>query len=167
VVYSKRPFGVPESVLQYLCRYTHRVAISNHRLVCLAEGKVTFRRRDSAHHNEQKLLTLSLDEFLRRILLRVLSKGLVHIRNFGFLANRRRASTLPRCFQLLAQHHQPSQRAPPVRAIFRLAPCAMGRWKSSHDSRLPKTNSAPHLSRSRLPHETTIDITNVLGVSAL
>ena len=61
------PFGGPEYVLQYLGRYTHRVAISNHRLVSFAEGKVTFRWRDSAHHNEQKLLTLSLDEFLRRL----------------------------------------------------------------------------------------------------
>ncbi len=64
VVYSEPPFGCPEYVLQYLGRYTHRVAISNHRLVSFTEGRVTFRWRDSAHHNEQKLLTLSLDEFL-------------------------------------------------------------------------------------------------------
>jgi Putative transposase/Transposase zinc-binding domain len=101
VVYCKRPFGGPEYVLQYLGRYTHRVAISNHRLVSLAEHKITFRWRDSAHHNEQKLMTLSLDEFLRRFLRHVLPKGFVRIRNFGFLANRRRASTLPLCFQLL------------------------------------------------------------------
>jgi hypothetical protein len=101
VVYSKRPFGGPQYVLQYLGRYTHRVAISNHRLVSLAEGKVTFRWRDSAHNNEQKLMALSLDEFLCRFLLHVLPKGFVRIRNFGFLANRRRASTLPVCFQLL------------------------------------------------------------------
>jgi hypothetical protein len=101
VVYSKRPFGGPEYVLQYLGRYTHRVAISNHRLVSLAEGKVTFRWRDSAHTNEQRLMTLSLDEFLRRFLLHVLPKGFVRIRNFGFLAHRRRAWTLPLCFQLL------------------------------------------------------------------
>ena len=65
VVYSKPPFGGPEYVLQYLGRYTHRVAISNHRLVSLADGQVTFRWRDSAHNNEQKLMTLSIDEFLR------------------------------------------------------------------------------------------------------
>src|SRR5713226_5210041 len=69
VVYSKRPFGGPEYVLQYLGRYTHRVAISNHRLISFADDKVTFRWRDSAHHNDQKLMTLSLDEFLRRFLL--------------------------------------------------------------------------------------------------
>ncbi len=69
-------------MLQYLGRYTHRVAISNHRLVSFVDGKVTFRWRDSAHNNEQKLLTLSLDEFLRRFLLHVLPKGFVRIRNF-------------------------------------------------------------------------------------
>jgi Putative transposase/Transposase zinc-binding domain len=107
VVYAKPPFGGPEYVLQYLGRYTHRVAISNHRLVAFAEGKVTFRWRDSAHHNEQKLLTLSLDEFLRRFLLHVLPKGFVRIRNFGFLANRRRATLLPLGFQLLGAVQQP------------------------------------------------------------
>jgi hypothetical protein len=101
VVYSKRPFGGPEHVLRYLGRYTHRVAISNHRLVSFADGKVTFRWRDSAYNNEQKLMTLSLDEFLRRFLLHLLPQGFVRIRNFGFLANRRRATTLPLCFQLL------------------------------------------------------------------
>jgi hypothetical protein len=101
VVYSKPPFGGPEHVLKYLGRYTHRVAISNHRLVSFAEGKVTFRWRDSVHHNEQKLLTLPLDDFLRRFLLHLLPKGFVRIRNFGFLANRKRATTLPLCFQSL------------------------------------------------------------------
>jgi hypothetical protein len=101
VVYAKRPFGGPEQVLRYLGRYTHRVAISNHRLLAFADGKVTFRWRDSAHNNEQKLMTLALDEFLRRFLLHLLPQGFVRIRNFGFLANRRRATTLPLCFQLL------------------------------------------------------------------
>jgi hypothetical protein len=107
VVYSKPPFGGPAYVLQYLGRYTHRVAISNHRLVSFADGKVTFRWRDSAHHNEQKLLTVSLDEFLRRFLFHLLPKRFVRIRHFGFLANRRRATSLPLCFQLL-----PSRSAP-------------------------------------------------------
>jgi Zn finger protein HypA/HybF involved in hydrogenase expression len=107
VVYAKRPFGGPEYVLHYLGRYTHRVAISNHRLVFFTEGKVTFRWRDSAHNNEQKLLTLSLDEFLRRFLLHLLPKGFVRIRNFGFLANRRRATLLPLCFHSFASAQQP------------------------------------------------------------
>jgi len=109
VVYAKRPFGGPEYVLRYLGRYTHRVAISNHRLVSFADGKVTFRWRDSAHHNEQKLLTLSLDEFLRRFLLHLLPEGFVRIRNFGFLANRKRATTLPLCFQRLSAAPQTEQ----------------------------------------------------------
>jgi hypothetical protein len=106
VVYLKRPFGGPQYVLQYLGRYTHRVAISNHRLVSLTDGQVTFRWRDSAHHNEQKSLPLSLNEFLCRFLLHILPKGFVRIRNFGFLANRKRATLLPLCFQLLGSEQQ-------------------------------------------------------------
>src|SRR6266436_809179 len=97
IVYSKPPFGGPDYVLQYLGRYTHRVAISNHRLVALAHGQVTFRWRDSANHNQQKVMTVSLDEFLRRFLLHLLPKGFVRIRHFGFLANRRRSTLLPLC----------------------------------------------------------------------
>ena len=101
VVYCKQPFGGPEHVLRYLGAYTHRVAISNSRLVALSEGNVTFRWRDSAHGNKKRLMTLPVDEFLRRFLLHVLPRGFVRIRNFGFLANRRRAHLLPLCFQLL------------------------------------------------------------------
>jgi hypothetical protein len=107
VVYLKRPFGGPEYVLQYLGRYTHRVAISNHRLISFADGQVTFRWRDSAHNNEQKPKTLSLDKFLCRFLLHILPQGFVRIRNFGFLANRRRATLLPLCFHLLGSAQQP------------------------------------------------------------
>jgi len=114
VVYAKRSFGGPEHVLRYLGRYTHRVAISNHRLVSFADGKVTFRWRDSAHHNEQKLLSLAVDEFLRRFLLHLLPEGFVRIRNFGFLANRRRATTLPLCFQLLGSTPQPNPEVTPA-----------------------------------------------------
>jgi hypothetical protein len=101
VVYLKRPFGGPQYVLQYLGCYTHRVAISNHRLVSFVDGQVTFLWRDSAHNNEQKPLTLSLDKFLRRFLLHILPQGFVRIRHFGFLACRRHSTTLPLCFQLL------------------------------------------------------------------
>jgi len=113
VVYAKHPFGGPQYVLQYLGRYTHRVAISNHRLLSFADGKVTIRWRDSAHNNEQKLLPLSVDEFLRRFLLHLLPQGFVRIRNFGFLANRRRATRLPLCFHLLgARQDPPAQQDP-------------------------------------------------------
>jgi hypothetical protein len=102
VVYAKPPFGGPEHALRYLSGYTHRVAISNRRLVALEQGNVTFRWRDSAHANKQRLLTLPVDEFLRRFLLHLLPRGFMRIRNFGFFANRRRASLLPLFFQLLA-----------------------------------------------------------------
>src|SRR6266478_3953642 len=88
--------------LRYLSGYTHRIAISNRRLVALEQGNVTFRWRDSAHANKQRLLTLPVDEFLRRFLLHLLPRGFMRIRNFGFLANRRRAALLPLCFQSLA-----------------------------------------------------------------
>lgn len=101
IVYCKPPFGGPEYVLHYLGRYTHRVAISNHRLISFEGGQVTFRWRDSAHNNEQKLMALSLDEFLRRFLLHLLPKGFVRIRHFGFLASRRRAQLLPLCLAAL------------------------------------------------------------------
>ena len=102
VVYSKRPFGGPEYVLHYLGAYTHRAGISNHRLVSLVDGKVTFRWRDSAHKNKKRLATLSVEEFLRRFFLHVLPRGFVRIRYFGFLAHRQRATLLPRCIELLA-----------------------------------------------------------------
>jgi hypothetical protein len=101
VVYSKKPFGRPEHVLRYLGAYTHRVAISNSRLIALSEGNVTFRWRDSAHGNRKRLMTLPVHEFLRRFLLHLLPPGFVRIRNFGFLANRKRAALLPLCLQLL------------------------------------------------------------------
>ena len=101
VVYAKRPFGGPEHALRYLGAYTHRVAISNHRLVALTDRNVTFRWRDSAHGTKKRLMTLPVDEFLRRFLLHLLPRGFVRIRNFGFLANRQRARLLPLCFSLL------------------------------------------------------------------
>jgi len=104
VVYAKPPFGGPEHVLHYLARYTHRVAISNHRLVSFAEGKVTFRWKDYAHGNKKRLMTLSAEEFLRRFLLHVLPRGFVRIRFFGLLANRRRSALLPLCRRLIDDH---------------------------------------------------------------
>jgi hypothetical protein len=101
VVYAKRPFGGAEHALRYLGCYTHRVAISNHRLVALEDGEVVFRWRDSAHKNKKRLMRLELNEFLRRFFLHVLPKGFVRIRHFGFFAHRRRAALLPVCFALL------------------------------------------------------------------
>jgi hypothetical protein len=101
VVYAKPPFGGPGHALRYLGNYTHRVAISNHRLVALTNQDVTFRWRDSAHGNKKRRMTLPVDEFLRRFLLHLLPRGFVRIRHFGFLANRQRALLLPLCFRLL------------------------------------------------------------------
>jgi predicted RNA-binding Zn-ribbon protein involved in translation (DUF1610 family) len=112
VVYAKPPFGGPEHVLQYLARYTHRVAISNHRIVNFADGKVTFRWKDYAHKNKQRLMTVTADEFLRRFLLHILPRGFVRIRFCGFLANRRRGELLPVCRQLLQVASTQSSTAP-------------------------------------------------------
>ena len=107
VVYAKRPFGGPEHALRYLGSYTHRVAISNHRLISFADEQVTFRWRDSAHKNKKRKMTLHVEEFLRRFLLHLLPKGFVRIRHFGFLANRRRATLLPICFRLCGTPVEP------------------------------------------------------------
>jgi hypothetical protein len=101
VVYAKPPFGGAEHVLNYLARYTHRVAISNHRLVAFDGDRVSFRWRDYAHGGKKKVMTVSAHEFLRRFLLHVLPGGLVRIRHFGLFANRRRSAALERCLALL------------------------------------------------------------------
>ena len=103
VVYAKRPFGGPGHVLQYLARYAHRVAISNHRLIGFKDGKVTFRWKDYARGNKKRTMTVSADEFLRRFLLHVLPRGFVRIRHFGFLTNRNRAAQVPFCRRLLVE----------------------------------------------------------------
>ena len=105
VVYAKRPFGGPERVLKYLARYTHRVAISNSRLLELREGRVTFRYKDYADDHRQKTLTLDADEFLRRFVQHVLPKGFVKIRHYGLLANNQRAARLALCRRLLLVAH--------------------------------------------------------------
>jgi len=107
VVYAKPPFGGPAQVLKYLARYTHRVAISNHRLVSLQDGKVSFRWKDYAHGNRPRIMTLSAVEFIRRFLLHVLPKGFMRIRHFGFLANSVRVKRLAHCRNLLATSDVP------------------------------------------------------------
>jgi hypothetical protein len=95
VVYCKPPFGGPQQVLQYLGRYTHRIAISNHRLVSLKDGQVTFRWRDYRDGNRIKLMTVSAQEFIRRFLLHVVPSRFVRIRHYGFLSNRNRTAAIP------------------------------------------------------------------------
>ena len=136
VVYAKRPFGGPQQVLDYLGRYTHRVAIANSRLVGLTEGRVTFRWKDYRHHNKQKVMTLGADEFIRRFLLHVLPDGFHRIRHYGYLANGGRAAKLADCRRLLAV---PEPATPAPAADYRerypqltgrsldLCPCCGGR----------------------------------------
>ncbi len=97
VVYAKPPFGGPVQVVRYLARYTHRVAIANHRIVGLADGRVTFRYKDYADGNQAKTLTLPAVEFLRRFMTHVLPPGYIRIRHYGFLANHNRARHLALC----------------------------------------------------------------------
>jgi len=101
VVYAKPPFGGPRQVLKYLSRYTHRVAISNHRLIALQDGKVTFRWKNYKSGSQKGAMTLDAVEFLRRFMLHVLPRGFVRIRSFGFLANRVRKRKLQICRTLL------------------------------------------------------------------
>jgi hypothetical protein len=102
IVYAKPPFGGPPHVLQYLARYTHRVAISNHRILNVTDHDVTFRWKDYAHHNKPRAMTLTQEEFLRRFFQHILPTGFPRIRYFGFLANRCRRRLLPLCRNLLA-----------------------------------------------------------------
>ena len=101
VVYAKRPFAGPQQVVDYVGRYTHRVAISNNRLLAFSKDEVRFRWRDYAAGNKGKVMTLTTDEFIRRFLLHVLPKGFVRIRHYGFLANRGRAVKLVQLRELL------------------------------------------------------------------
>jgi hypothetical protein len=130
VVYAKPPFGGPQQVLAYLGRYTHRVAISNARLVGMSDGQVGFRWKDYRHHGRAKVMTLDADEFIRRFLLHTLPDGFHRIRHYGFLANRHRAAKLALCRTLLAapvadtpRHAAEDNAAMPAPA---LCPCCGG-----------------------------------------
>jgi hypothetical protein len=118
VIYAKRPFAGPEQVLDYVGRYTHRVAISNNRLLDIAEGKVSFRYKDYRHEAQQKTMTLQAEEFIRRFLLHVLPEGFQRIRYYGFLANRYRQQKLARCRDLL-DTSQPEPAASKVNNDYR------------------------------------------------
>src|SRR5215813_479899 len=100
VVYAKKPFGSPDHVLDYLGRYTHRVALSNDRILSAHNGEVTFTYRDRKNHDPRKPMKLDAEEFIRRFLLHVIPKGLMRVRHFGFLANRSK-TLLAKCRQLL------------------------------------------------------------------
>ncbi|MCP5070158.1 MAG: IS91 family transposase [bacterium] len=108
VVYAKKPFGGPEQVLKYLANYTHRVAISNHRLVSMKDGRVRFRWRDYRHGSRKRVMDLDAPEFIRRFLQHTLPRGFVRIRHSGFLANACRQEKLERCRELIGSDRYPS-----------------------------------------------------------
>ena len=131
--YAKPPFGGPAHVLRYLGRYTHRIAISNHRLLAFDGQRVTFRWRDYAHGSKQRLMTLDSDEFLRRFFLHVLPKGFVRIRRYGLLSNRFRHRLLP-----LAHGVAPPSKAAnnfPCHSFARMRTLALSPLRQSHASR--------------------------------
>jgi len=112
IVYAKPAFGAPTLVLRYLGRYTHRVAISNHRLLSFDGERVTFRWRDYAHGNKQRRMTLEATEFLRRFTQHILPRGFVRIRQFGLLTNTRRSKLLTLARQLLSTAPKPPEACP-------------------------------------------------------
>ena len=113
VVYAKRPFAGPEQVLDYVGRYTHRIAISNNRLLDIEGGQVSFRYKDYRDESQQKTMTLSAEEFIRRFLLHALPQGFHRIRYYGFLGNRNRQEKLALCRQLLGMAPPTVQQQPP------------------------------------------------------
>jgi Putative transposase/Transposase zinc-binding domain len=142
VVYAKPPFGGPQHVLQYLARYTHRVAISNHRLLDVTDQEVTFRWKDHAHGNKHRAMTLTHEEFLRRFLQHVLPTGFPRIRYFGFLANRRRTLLLPLCRRLLRV-------SPPLVILSPAAPSGHRCPRCQTPMRILERLSASELSREQ------------------
>ena len=118
VVYAKRPFAGPQQVLDYLGRYTHRVAISNNRLVSLKDDEVRFRYKDHAHGNRRKVLSLEPAEFIRRFLLHVLPAGFMRIRHYGILANRAKGEKLTQARSALNHQSAPQSPEPESVAAF-------------------------------------------------
>jgi hypothetical protein len=139
VVYAKRPFAGPEQVLDYVGRYTHRVAISNNRLLDIDHGRITFRYKDYRHEGEQKTMTLDADEFIRRFLLHVLPDGFQRIRYYGFLGNRYREEKLARCRELLGMPPDPppTEESKDYRELYEeLTGCSLRECPLCHQGRM-------------------------------
>ena len=136
VVYAKKPFGGPQQVLKYLARYTHRVAISNSRIVAIDKDTVTFRWKNYAAASRPEMMTLDAVEFLRRFLLHSLPKGFQRIRQFGFLSNRHRSAAIPVARKLIDKH------SPSASAELSAEDIAAGPGTDSqHSDRCPKCDS--------------------------
>jgi hypothetical protein len=117
VVYAKKPLGSPAHVLDYLGRYTHRVALSNNRICSVHNGEVTFAYRDRKNQERRKLMTLDAEEFIRRFLLHVIPKNFMRVRHYGFLANHSK-DCLSKCRQLIGL--TPAPPPPPQRSVEEL-----------------------------------------------
>ena len=155
IVYAKRPFAGPEPVLDYLGRYTHRVALSNDRLVDHGDGRVRFRWKDYTDHDRVKVMTLAADEFLRRFLLHVVPRGFMRIRHFGLLANRTRRGTLTRCRALLGHPPPDDMAVRPERVVVllqRLTGLDLSRCPVCGDGRMQITALVVHVA---LPPDTS------------
>ncbi len=112
VVYAKEPFAGPEQVIKYIGNYTHRIAISNHRIIKVADGEVSFKWRDYAHGNKIKTMKIKADEFIRRFMTHVLPPGFMRIRHFGFLANACRKKKIERIYSTCEMTKPETQESP-------------------------------------------------------
>src|SRR5437870_2588635 len=150
VVYAKKPFGSPQTVLDYLGRYTHRVALSNDRILKVQNGEVTFTYRDRKDKDRLKTMTLDAEEFIRRFLLHVLPDGFMRVRHFGFLANRSKKQTLTQCRKLLganpASLQSPSESAKDL--LLRITGIDLSRCPSCHNGTMIVVAELPPISRS-------------------
>jgi hypothetical protein len=154
VVSAKPPFGGPEQVLNYLGRYTHRVAISNDRLLSIDHGKVTFRWKDYRHPHQPKVMTLEAEEFIRRFLLHVLPEGFQRIRHYGFLCHRYRKAKVSLCRRLLGM--EPTPAAPESRPDYRdryqqLTGKSLRECPVCHQGTMVRVAILPDLSRAPPP----------------
>jgi hypothetical protein len=135
IVYAKKPFGSRVHVLDYLGRYTHRVALSNDRIVKVENGEVTLSYRDRKHGDRKKTIPLMAHEFIRRFLLHVLPDGFMRVRHFGFLANRSKKQALPQCRKLLGANPalplSPSESAKDL--LLRITGIDLNRCPSCHN----------------------------------
>jgi hypothetical protein len=150
VVYAKKPFGSPHTVLDYLGRYTHRVALSNDRIVKVENGEVTLSYRDRKDGDRKKALPLEAHEFIRRFLLHVLPEGFMRVRHFGFLANRSKKQALTQCRKLLGANptslQNPSESAKDL--LLRITGIDLNRCPSCHNGTLIVVAELPPISSS-------------------
>jgi len=151
VVYSQPPFAGPAKVLDYLSRYTHRIAISNHRLRSLEDGRVTFDYRDRRDGNQVKQATIPAAEFIRRFLTHVVPQGFCRIRHFGFLGNRFKKERLQRCRTLLGESAEATAPLPkdPVALLLHLTGVDVTKCPLCHEGKMKVVERLPGPRRSR------------------